>query len=105
MRLCPWSLLGIVFSLLNNKQTAQANGHLATMMSFAAETIEAAGHQQGKHQAPSPWKLAAHSFHVWGEDHSLRKLLSRTSKACILGSTETVFNYAGSDNVLGEIKK
>lgn len=75
------------------------------MMSFAAETIEAAGHQEGKHQAPSPWKLAAHSFHVWGEDHSLQKLLSRTSKACILGSTETVFNYAGSYNVLGEIKK
>lgn len=104
MRLCPLSLQGIVFSLLNNKQTAQANGHLATM-SFTAETIKAAGHQEGKHRAPSPRKLAAHSFHVWGEDHSLRKLLSRTSKACILGSTETVFNYAGSYNVLVEIKK
>lgn len=105
MRLCPLSLLGIVFSLLNNKQTAQANGHLATRMSFEAETIKVAGHQEGKHQAPSPWKLAAHSFHVWGEDHSLRKLLSRASNACILGSTETVFNYAGSYNVLVEIKK
>lgn len=87
MRLCPLSLLGIVFSLSNNKQTAQASGHVATWMRHQH------GRTPGGRASGSVLMSTAHNRHVWGEDHLAQKYFQLHKSNKVLDQTKRKGRY------------